>query len=106
MKDLAWLRKASAVSDQLFFRWSRTWLCLWLECQWFNYCLCCQHPCHPHASHDVSWQNLFQVCKIKPSTCCPPLLLLPVWMLCLPGQSCSPTWCICTMPSMEGEGWA
>lgn len=95
--------KASAVSDQLCFRWSRTWLCLRPECQGFNYCLCRRRPHQPHTSHDISCWNLFQVCKIKLRTCCLPPLLLPVWMLHLPGQSCSPTWCICMVLSEEGE---
>lgn len=105
-KNLAWLRKVSAVSDQLCFRRSRTRPCLRLECQWFNYHLCHRHPRQPCTSHDVSWQNLFRVCKIKVSTCCLPPLFLPLWMLHLPGQSCSPTWWIHAVLSMEGEGRA
>lgn len=95
--------KASVVSDQLCFRWSRTWLCLRPECQGFNYCLCHQHPHQPHTSHDVSCWNLLPVCEIRLGTCCLPPLLLPAWMLHLPGQSCSPTRCISTVLSREGE---
>lgn len=102
-ENLAWLRKlllcqSSSAPHEAGHDCASGWNARGL----FNYHLC-RHPHHPHESQDVSWaKSVSKAGKLG----CPWLLVLPVWMLHLPGQSCLPAQCMCTVLSMEGEGRA
>lgn len=68
--------------------WSRTWRCLWLQCQGFKYQLCFWYPRKAWVSCDVSWSICFKAVKLS-------------WVLPVPFHFC--LWRLCV--SLKQNPW-